>query len=428
MADPVLSARNESRPWHWYVAQAGAREHYATARAFQRSGQLALLFTEAWCRFGAGALKRGPAVLRAFAGRRHSEIPDHQVKSFSPGAIAWTLHRSLIARPRTIDQAMRWEVANSEWFDRRVRSSLRRRTLDPTVDCFFGYQSECCDTLAHLGQRGVFTMMDMAGPGRAEEQLVMEEMQRWPDWVESVEPIPECYYERVQTEWSHASLILVNSPWSKQALVSQGVPAEKLVVVPLAYEPPHHSIQPRSRTERPLTVLWLGSVILRKGIQYLFEAARRLQDRQVEFIIAGPVRITSKAVHSAPSNVKMIGRLTHDMASEMYRKAHVFVLPTISDGFAITQLEAMAHGVPVIATPHCGEVVTDGVDGLIVPIRDSERLAQAIAKLDDDRDLLAEMSRCALEKSRRFTIERFGEMVNDARDRYAASTSLAKVR
>ena len=53
----------------------------------------------------------------------------------------------------------------------------------------------------------------------------------------------------------------------------------------------------------------------------------------------------------------------------------MFVLPTISDSFALTQVEAMANGLPVIATRRCGEVVADGVDGRIVPVADAESLA-----------------------------------------------------
>ena len=109
-----------------------------------------------------------------------------------------------------------------------------------------------------------------------------------------------------------------------------------------------------------------------------------------------------------------IGRVARDQAVNLYREADVFVLPTISDGFAITQLEAMAHGVPVIATPNCGEVVSPGVDGLIVPAGDSQSLAKALIKLDEDRALLTSMSRGAIDKSRQFSVRRYGERVNAA--------------
>ena len=119
----------------------------------------------------------------------------------------------------------------------------------------------------------------------------------------------------------------------------------------------------------PLKVLFLGQVILRKGIQYLIAAARLLERENIRFDVVGPIGISREAMATAPGNVTFHGRTGRDQAADCYRRSHLFVLPTLSDGFAITQLEAMAHGLPVITTPCCGEVVSDGVDGFIVPAR-----------------------------------------------------------
>jgi glycosyltransferase involved in cell wall biosynthesis len=148
-------------------------------------------------------------------------------------------------------------------------------------------------------------------------------------------------------------------------------------------------------------VLWLGQVNLRKGIQYVAPAARLLPG--VDFEIAGPLAISDKAVAEFPPNVRFLGRITRDRTVDLYRQADVFILPTVSDGFALTQLEAMAQGVPVVTTPNCGDVVTDGKDGLIVPARDSEALARAIALLDSDRSLLESMSAATARKLPQFS-------------------------
>lgn len=399
----------------WFVAQAGAREHYAAARSFQRMGQLGRLYTASWCRRGARWLRRGPMVLRAMAGRRHHEVPDHKVVSFNFAAARWHLHRRLIARPQTVEQVYRWEIENSEWFGRRVASALARETLGQT-DCFFGFQSECLEALRRAADWGLTTMLDLAGPGQVEDRLVQRESQRWPGWA-GIEPaVPQFYYDRVRQEWQAATIVLVNSDWSRRAWIEQGVPERKIVVVPLAYEP-SGSTPPRPLHGGSLTVLWLGSVILRKGIQYLIEAAGRLADSNIRFVIAGPIGISDSAVKSAPPRMEFRGRVTRDQAADLYRQADVFVIPTVSDGFAITQIEAMAHGVPVIATPNCGQVVDHEVDGLIVPVGDADALAAALARLDQDRMLLASMSVAAVDKSRTFSIKRYGELINQAIDR-----------
>jgi glycosyltransferase involved in cell wall biosynthesis len=271
-------------------------------------------------------------------------------------------------------------------------------------------------------------------PSVAEVEMVREEQMRWPGWETEILEVPEEYSQRRRQEWALANRVVVNSEFCRRALLEQGVPAEKLAVVPLCFEEGAGSKEQGARSEKqrahssergapslsaflsplpaprsPLRVLFLGQVILRKGIQYLIEAARKLTDENVRFDIFGPIGISRDAVASAPANVTFHGRVPRAQASDWYRQSDVFVLPTISDGFALTQLEAMAHGVPVIATPNCGEVVTDGVDGFIIPPRDSAALAQVIAKLSADRALLKNMSANTLQKVRLFSLERLYE-------------------
>jgi glycosyltransferase involved in cell wall biosynthesis len=92
-------------------------------------------------------------------------------------------------------------------------------------------------------------------------------------------------------------------------------------------------------------------------------------------------------------------------AERLYRSSDVFVLPTISDGFAITQLEALAHGLPLIVTPNCGDAVRHGIDGLRVPIRDPGALADAIRRFADDRSFLEQASRAAQRRARDFSLD-----------------------
>jgi glycosyltransferase involved in cell wall biosynthesis len=80
------------------------------------------------------------------------------------------------------------------------------------------------------------------------------------------------------------------------------------------------------------------------------------------------------------------------------------VLPTISDGFGLTQLEAMAHGLPVIATTNCGDVVSHGIDGMIVQSRNAVELARAICRYRSEPQLLREHRSAALTKAGKFSL------------------------
>jgi glycosyltransferase involved in cell wall biosynthesis len=87
-------------------------------------------------------------------------------------------------------------------------------------------------------------------------------------------------------------------------------------------------------------------------------------------------------------------------------QADVLVFPTLSDGFGLVQLEAMAQGLPVIATSACGEVVRDGWDGFVVPPGDVESLVEALRRLRREPDLYAAMSQAALGRATEFGPER----------------------
>lgn len=254
---------------------------------------------------------------------------------------------------------------------------------------------------------GVPTAVDQVDPARVEQDIIERERQRWPGWKLLAGRIPEDYYERLEAEWREADRVVVNSQWTADALQVQGVPREKIVIVPQAYEPAGPRPAPRTVHHRRLTVLWVGSVLIRKGIPYFVEAARKLP--HVRFVVVGAIGITDTARATAPPNVEWVGPVNRDQVADFYASADVFALPTLSDGFAITQLEAMSYGLPVVATPNCGEVVTDGHDGFIVPSTDAAALAARFATFDEDRPRLAELSRNALATAQRFSLNAMAE-------------------
>jgi glycosyltransferase involved in cell wall biosynthesis len=393
-----------SEPIQVVVAHKGAREHYLAARALHRRGALAALVTD-WYGPAPSALTRALAACAPAAAR-------------ALGAAAPDLPRSRVIALRGFGLRSRWRLARAERsgtllsetaeddgaFARRL-ASLRL----PAHEALFAYSYAALEAIDAARARGAIAVVDQIDPGRIEYEWVREEAARHPLYADPMGPPPAGYYERAEAEWRAADAVVVNSAWSRDALVRQGADPKKIHILPLAYELSAPAPRRARGGDRPLTALWLGSVIVRKGIPYLVEAARLLAGRPVRFIVAGPLGIRAEAVRAAPPNIEWRGPTPRADAGRLYAEADVFVLPTISDGFAITQVEALAHGVPVIATPNCGAVVEDGRTGFVVPARDARALAAAIGRFLDNPALSASMQEACLEAAARFSVDAYAD-------------------
>ena len=399
------------------VTQTGARQHYNIAKGMLRKNSLKAFYTDYWAgdtvRFLGG--RTGMRIFAKGAGRYDKELavmPVSVVRSFWKHELV-----SRISRRRDYD----FFIRRGRAFALGVNKKLKKADLKDGDTGFFGFTCDSLETMDFLSNEGVVTMLDQFDPARVEAQIIEEERRKWPGWEAGAEPISDAYFDRIAQEWDIASIVLVNSRWSKEALVKQGVPTGKIIVAPLCIDVnPDWSEDLQGQKydgSRPLRILWLGSVILRKGIQYLLQAARLLGG-SVEIKIAGPIGISEKIVRESPPNVTFCGHVPRLHAAKYFKWADVFILPTLSDGFAITQLEAMAHGIPVIATPRCGEVVVDNVNGLMIPPYDPKAIAEAIEKFRSDPKLLQEMPVNCRETAKKFTLDRETSLILGAMERY----------
>ena len=382
------------------VAQRGAREHYLAARALARSGQLAALFTD-WYAPKEWLFKR---ILLAFGqtGRRMCAAKAEGVHDSFVMTMRWrTIFARLVEKFSCNDESLYEKFLRA---DVSFARQLAAANL-PNHDVIFVYSYAALEAIRVARSRGILTVLDQIDPGPVEFRLVAAEQDAWPQYALGSADYPKEYYERLRQEWSVADVIIVNSEWSRDALIAEGVREEKIEILPLGYENNHCVQSVSSTNKKSLRVLWLGQVNIRKGIQYLVEAARLLKGSPVEIVVAGPIQIRSEVIASAPNNIQWLGPVTRDSVGTLYASSDVFVLPTISDGFAITQLEAMAHGLPVITTTHCGQVVQDGLNGFVIPSRSAEALAEAILRFVRDRKMVSDMKPACLERSRQFGVD-----------------------
>ncbi|HEY8188551.1 MAG TPA: glycosyltransferase family 4 protein [Pyrinomonadaceae bacterium] len=176
--------------------------------------------------------------------------------------------------------------------------------------------------------------------------------------------------------------------------------------------------QPRVEPAKPV-VLYTGRIELNKGSLELLRSVNQVASRfpDVEYVMAGG-RHNSIDDHSLASalgknatrdHVRLLGHVPWQQLADSYRRASVFVMPSYYETFGISVIEAMAFGLPVVATNVGGlpEVVEDGVTGILVPPGNADALADAIVQLLRDPDLRARLGHAGRERVRsEFTIDR----------------------
>ncbi|HEU5460259.1 MAG TPA: glycosyltransferase family 4 protein [Pyrinomonadaceae bacterium] len=357
----------------WICCQLGAREHYAVPRALQRSGLLGEFITDLWMRF---AGRFHPGLASAPVSAPNLAALKFEFKAYVTGAKGWNL----------ISQ-------RNEWFQQRAIDTLQKRpTNGPRTVFAYSYAAEQIFKLVR--ERGWRTILGQIDPGPAEERIVAGLNENG----SGCEPAPAEYWNQWRSECALADKVVVNSAWSRDALFAEGVPEEKIRVLPLAYEAAGESKSfqrhyPTAFTSaRPLRVLFLGQINVRKGVAPLLEAVKLLAREHVEFWFVGPTQVNIPAELRDHPRVKWFGVVPRVDVDKYYKDADVFILPTLSDGFGLTQLEAQSWKLPVVASRYCGEVVCDGVNGVILNEVSGEAIAHALLEVLRTPERLSAMS------------------------------------
>ncbi|MDE3106028.1 MAG: glycosyltransferase family 4 protein [Acidobacteriota bacterium] len=273
------------------------------------------------------------------------------------------------------------------------------RTL-PACDVLIAISGAALRTGRQLQQRGGWYVCDRGSTHiRYQNELVTEEFARW-GW-----PRPACDprdIAREEEQYALADAITLPSTHAARSFVAMGLPAEKLRVIP--YGMSLTSFYPEGTpSPQSFDVLFVGAVDLRKGIPYLLEAFARLQHPKKRLRIVGDVKENLREVlrRLPQEQVEFLGRRNRDQVRRLMSESHLMVLPSVEEGLALVQGEALACGCPVLATVHTGseDLFIDGVEGFIVPVRDVASLAERMQQLADDPPLREQMSQAALRRA-----------------------------
>ncbi len=223
-------------------------------------------------------------------------------------------------------------------------------------------------------------------------EVCERESLRWCGKAFTGHPTPSMV-DRVEEEYRLAGSIRVYSQWAKRTMgnASQKVHMFRQTINLERFQVPVE----KPASSGPLRVCYAGSVDLRKGFPYLLRAIRSLGSRQVALQIVGATGDRDCARLLAREKFGLQVQVAPGDPVRAYHESDIFVLPSLEDGFGLVVAEAMACGVPVIATDCCGsaECIEEDVNGWKVKAADVEALAAVLEKAIHRRQDLPEMGR-----------------------------------
>ena len=318
-------------------------------------------------------------------------VPQEMIRTFpwlqsTYMAFPWKQHL-----PHSVIQ--QWEHLAATTFGNWVQKSL------PECDVYVGLSGSGLPAGKRAHRQGAAYVCDRGSAHiRVQDQLLREEHALWNMPFAGIDPRA---IAREEAEYAEADVITVPSIFAYRSFIEQGIPAEKLRLLPYGVNVSRFQPVAEPVKER-FDVLFVGAMSLQKGIQYLVQAYQKIShpNKSLTFVGAPSQELMQmlKMRNLWPADAKVLGHVPQTELKNIMSRSHVLVLASIQDGFGMVMAQAMACACPVIASCNTGgeDLFTDGNEGYIVPIRDVNALADRLQQMADKLEQRAAMGQRAL--------------------------------
>lgn len=224
------------------------------------------------------------------------------------------------------------------------------------------------------------------------------------------------FWTKVIENCEKGDLVLVNSEFVKNTFIENGFPCEKIKVVLLGVRNDFYFLKKDYRLkDNKLRILFTGGFGFRKGAEYILKALCKLDDEcfNYEFIVVGDASGAKSILEKHyPRYINLIGTVPQDDLKKYLIESDVYLFPSLCEGCASSGMEALAAGLPVIATLESGLPIEDGKDGIIVPSKQEEPIVKALKFIKENQDRRETLGKAAARKiAQNYTWEQYAKNV-----------------
>jgi len=359
-------------------------------------------------RFGGGGI--GNVALHAVRGiHRHGCLKKLIVGIDESGEFDKKLVKEVLL-PRAFNKAMylggfgdvKRSLVTDGLFDRLACKHIER------CDIFHVWGNFGLKALKKAKSLGAVTVIERASSHPVTQNRLLNEEYRHFLYESYIKGSVQGLIDRAVAEMDECDHITAPSEFAANSLIENGVDPKKIIILPFGVDT--ERFRPREKKDTTFRAVFIGQVSVRKGILYLLEAWKGINLRDAELVVVGPHSPDIKellAKYSDTDNIRFVNYVKD--LTKVYQTASVFVFPSIEEGSALVNYEAMASGVPVITTYNSGSLARDGVDGFVIPVRDIAAIRDKLTALYEDPGLRDRMGKSARERIEPYTWEAYGD-------------------
>jgi len=405
------------------LAHPGQQHSYRVAKALKEAGMLYKYATTVydkenslWMRITKLFL-RGDNLKRA--GRRHcAALEDSDVVQFCEAESLFLLLLIRLDKSNRLAKKYMQHISNK--FQRKLAAYCIKNAVDMVIS--YDTNSEVLYSILQRKAPNIIRVMDNAHPNR--HYLYYSYHEHWDCVGEFMRTLETCGYltdlaiaECFGKEARMANYHIVASKYSEEALRFDGIPAQNIFRVPYGVDENKFREPNREYSTQRLNVLFMGEVNQRKGIRQLLEAARIINSLQIVFNVVGSgIDHCADLYEPYKQYVNILGYVSFEELLHQISTNHVFLFPTMGEGFGLVLLEAMAAGMPVITTANCGGgiIVEEGKNGFLVNVGDVDAIVERLQWCLNHPDELAAMSQNAIATAREYTWSKYEKGIVDS--------------
>ena len=388
----------------------------AVLAALDRSERLAKFVTTLGWSNTSPILQALPKNLRAEMGRREYDLPHYKIRTHPAREIVRQLATKLGLRWLTKHETG-WASIDRVWtkLDCAAADYLAENHERLKIRGAYAYEDCAVRLFERARELGVRRIYDLPiAYWEVAQRLLRAEAERYPDWEPTLGGTRDSDEKlaRKTRELELAEIVVCPSAFVLDSLPEKARLSKKCVVAPFG-SPSLGTYESQTTSGKPLRFLFAGAFSQRKGLADLFAAMKLVKSTGAELVAMGSPVLPMQFYRNQFAEFIFEPPRPHDAVLRLMASCDVLVLPSIVEGRALVQQEAMACGLPLIVTRNAGgeDLIVEGETGFLVPPGAPEAIAEKIEWFLQNRDKLPGMREAVRAKAAKLTWAAYGDQI-----------------